>query len=107
MYERISYMTVAKIELLYSNKGDNNRQSCSISISQPILIENDLEHIPNTVGCYYCRVKIEPVEKLSFLVYGANAMQAVHIASDIEFILKNINKNHDFFYMDGVPYIFS
>ncbi len=97
-------MIIAEFELYYAEKGSDKKTLFSISITKPTLVDNDLEHKSTRVGFYFSKVEVKPFEEFSYSVYGADAMQAIHIASDIDFILDKLNKNYDLYCADGEPY---
>ena len=51
-----------------------------------------------------CDVQVCGLEEEGSKVYGADSLQAVHLASDVEFFLKGLQKKYDLYWLSGEPY---
>ncbi len=97
---------IAEFELNYAKKGSLDKDKFSISITKPLLVEKDSDHKPTRVGFYFSNVIVHPFDQFSYTVYGANPVQAIHLASNIDFILEKLKDKdeYDFFCLSGEPY---
>ncbi len=97
--------SIAERELLYSLKGDDSQKKLVVRISEPYLVDESMVNFkfdPGTAGC-----KIEFVglpEEFIEEVHGADSIQALSFATDIDPYLRRLEKNYDFYWQDSSPY---
>lgn len=96
---------IAERKLLYSLKDSDERNELIIRIGIPYLIKEGMVDFPVGEGCAGCHVEIEGIDE-EFLeeVYGADTIQALHLASDIDPFLKRLEKKYDLYWLTGEPY---
>ena len=96
---------VAHRELQYSLKGDNVRNKVAVYIGEPYLLEQDQVNFTIHEGAAGCSIVIESNDiNITEEAYGADLLQALQLAVNIDPILKNLNKQYDFYFVSGEPY---
>lgn len=102
---------IAQRDLLYSPKGENERKHLTVRIGKPYLLEKDMVNFQFAEGTAGCTVQFIGLEKENVFegenvheVYGADTLQAIQLASDIEPILKRLSKKYDIYFPCGEPY---
>ena len=102
---------IAKRELLYSLKGTDKRSELLIRISEPYLVKKGTVNFDFAEGTAGCSVEVvglkdnEAFEEGSVHeVYGADSLQALQIASNVEPLLKRLSKKYDIYFPDGELY---
>ncbi|GAA6154140.1 hypothetical protein [Pseudoteredinibacter isoporae] len=96
---------IAKRDLLFSFKESKNKNKLTVVISEPRMIESDEFDFDVDPGASACTVKIlglpdEFVEE----VHGADSIQALSFAIDIDGYLRRLQKDYDIYWADGEPY---
>lgn len=96
---------IAERRLLYSEKGDYERKLLVIRIYAPRLVDPDSVSFPVDTDTAICAVEFHglPNEPLGE-IYGADSLQALQLAVDIEPTLKRLSKRYDFFFPSGEGY---
>ena len=96
---------VAERELNYAEKGGSERKGVSVRIGQPYLVQDGTVNFAvdgDTAGCV---VVIEGLpEEVLETYYGADLLQALQFAADIEPLIQRLSKKYDFFFPSGEPY---
>jgi len=83
---------IAERKLLYSPKGSDIRKEFIIGISTPYLIDKSMVDHPVGEGVAACRVELNGLDEEYPEVYGADTLQAINLASDVEHLLKRLQK---------------
>jgi hypothetical protein len=107
MNNRVGYMRkfVATRELLYSQKGSHVRKRLLVKVGAPRAIEVGTVNFEFDPGASVCEIEIDGLpESFSELVYGADSIQAISMAADIDPYLKRIEKKYDLYWLSGEPY---
>jgi len=95
---------IAERRLLYSPKGSDDRREFVIRIGAPYLVEEHMVDFPIKNGFAGCHVEIEGLSETYSEVYGADSLQAVNLASNVEPFLKRLQKKYDLYWSSGEPY---
>lgn len=96
---------IAERKLLYSLKGDDARKEFIIRLSAPYLVQDGMVNFPvGEEGCWGCHVEIAGLDEKYSEVYGADSLQAINFASDVDHFLKRLQKKYDLFFLSGEPY---
>lgn len=95
---------LAERKLLCSNKGSNDRKEIVVKISEPFVATKDNAKFPVDGVISGCRVEIVGLDEPGFDLFGMDSLQAVHLASDIESLIKRLSSKYDFFWITGEPY---
>ena len=95
---------VAERNLLYSLKGSDKRKRFVIRISVPYLVHENMVGFSVGEGFYGCQVEIEGINETYPDVYGADSLQAINIASNVEPFLRRLQKKYDIYWLSGDPY---
>lgn len=95
---------IAGRKLLYSLKGSNVRNEFFIGITAPYSVDQSMVNFPIGNGFMGCDVRISGLEEEGSKVYGADSLQALHLASDIESFLKRLQSKYDLYWLSGEPY---
>lgn len=96
---------IAERKLLFVPKGGGERKELAIRIGRPYLVEPDKVNFAVHKGAGGCTVEFFGIDG-GYLdnVYGADLLQALQLATDVEPILKRLSKKYDFYFPDGEPY---
>ena len=102
---------IAKRDLLFSLKGSDIRSNLAIEIGVPYLLKEgsvNFEFAEGTAGCTVEVIGLEDSwafeESSVHEVYGADLLQALQIAVDVEPMLKRLSKQYDIYFLDGESY---
>jgi hypothetical protein len=95
---------VAERKLLYSVKGSEVRKEFTIRICAPYQVREDMVDFPIGNGVFGCHVEIEGLNETYSEVYGADAVQAINLASNLEPFLRRIQTKYDLFWTSGDSY---
>lgn len=92
-------------ELEYSAKNASKRNKLSIHIGEPYLLEKDQVNFNFDAGAAGCSIIIEGSDiSIKEVAYGADLLQALQLAVNIDPILVNLSKKYDLFFASGEPY---
>ena len=96
---------IAERELLYSLKGGATRQKLVVRISAPYLVDEGMVKFKFDPGTAGCTIEFDGLpEGLTEEVFGADSVQALALAADIDPYLRGMRKKFDFFWLSGEPY---
>jgi hypothetical protein len=96
---------IAERRLLFSKKGDSQRHELVIRIGQPYLLEKGMVNFEFDDGVAGCSVEFVGFDEVGLNeTYGADSLQALQLAADVEPILKTFSRKYDFFIPEGDPY---
>jgi acyl carrier protein len=95
---------IAERKLRYSRKGVAARHEVVIRIGQPYLLQQGMVNFEFNEGTAGCSFELTLDEDYSHEVYGADSLQVLQLAADVEPVLKELSKKYDFFFPDGEPY---
>jgi hypothetical protein len=95
---------IAERKLLYSLKGSGERRNLIIRIGVPYLVKEGMVDFPVGEGFAGCHVEIDGLDETYPEVYGADTVQALNLASNLEPLLKRLQKKYDFYWASGEPY---
>jgi acyl carrier protein len=102
---------IAQRNLRYSLKGEDKRSELVVRISEPYLLEEGAVNFDFAEGTAGCTVEViglksgEAFEnKNVHEIYGADSMQALELAVNIEPLLKRLNKKYDIYFPTGELY---
>ncbi len=96
---------IAERRLQYAPKGSTERKDLIIRIGQPYLVESGSVNFTvaeGTAGCSveFCGIDAEYLDE----VYGADLLQALQLAADVEPTLKRLSNKYDLYFPGGEPY---
>jgi hypothetical protein len=96
---------IAERHLLFSAKGESERKPMVIRIFAPRPVDPASVSFQVAPGTAVCSVEFDgiPDETLGD-TYGADALQALQLAADIEPVLKRLSKHYDFNFPTGEGY---
>ena len=87
--------SIAERRLLYSLKGSTEKKKLTIRIGEPFL---------DDYGMAKCPVEWDGLFESFADICGMDSMQALHLATEIEPLLKKLEHKYDFFWESGEPY---
>lgn len=105
--ESASTMTtpIAERNLLFSLKGQTERKVLVIRIYAPRLVEPGSVLFHSDQGTASCSVAFDGLPEIPVGdTYGADSLQALQLAADVEPILKRLSLRYDFFFPTGEGY---
>ncbi|MBB6522821.1 hypothetical protein [Pseudoteredinibacter isoporae] len=96
---------IAKRELLYSLKGESLKKKIKVLIHEPRDVSSEELGFAVHSGASVCKVEIVGLpEKFSDEVHGADSIQALSMASDVEGYLKYFQRKYDLYWGCGESY---
>ena len=96
---------IAERELLYSVTGRAERKPVSIRIYAPFLAEQNAVNFQINEGVAGCKYEVHGLpEQIADTVYGADSLQALQLASNIDVLLQSLSSKYDFYFPTGEPY---
>jgi hypothetical protein len=96
---------IAERRLLYALKGSDIRQEFVVRLGTPYLVQEGMVNFSvGEEGCWGCHVEIEGLDEKYSEVYGADSLQAINLASNVEPFLKRLQKKYDLFFPSGESY---
>lgn len=96
---------IAERHLLFSVKGESERRHLVIRIFAPRLVDRASVPFEVALGTAVCTVEFDgiPDETLGG-TYGADSLQALQLAADVEPVLRRLSKRYDFYFPTGEGY---
>ncbi len=91
-------------KLLFSNKGHPARHELTIRVHLPREVEPGSVNFKVSPGTAHCRVEFSGLDEPPYDAYGADTLQALSFAINVDPILKQLSATYDFFYDNGDPY---
>ncbi len=96
---------VAERKLNYAVQGDGTRKGVTVRIGLPYLVEASAVNFAVDEDTAGCVVSINGLpEEIIETYYGADLLQALQLAADIEPLIQRLSKKYDFFFPSGEPY---
>jgi hypothetical protein len=96
---------VAERKLLFSEKGSTDRRGLVIRIGRPYLVDPREVKFEVSEGAAACLVEITGLtSEFRDEVFGADLLQALQLASNVEPTLKRLSKKYDLYFPTGEPY---
>ncbi|MEI2454558.1 hypothetical protein [Lysobacter firmicutimachus] len=97
---------IAERRLLFGRADDPVRKELTIRIAAPRILDPDSVSFRFDEGTAACSAVFEGLDVPHSEVYGIDTLQALRLASDIDPILRGLQKKHDvtFFFPDGDTY---
>ncbi len=86
---------IAERKLLYTPKGGSARKELVVRIGVPYLDKD---------GMARCPVEWDGLFENFADIAGMDSLQALHLATDIDSMLKKLRSKYDFFWSSGEPY---
>ena len=96
---------IAERHLVFSEKGKSERKPLVIRIFAPRPVDPATVSFQVSPGTAVCTVEFDglPDETLGD-TYGADSLQALQLAADIEPVLKRLSHRYDFYFPTGEGY---
>jgi hypothetical protein len=95
---------IAERKLLYSLKGSDLRNELIVRVSMPFQVDAAIFGKSGAEPCFGCHIELVGVDETISDVYGADSLQAINIASDVESILKRLENKYNLYWASGDPY---
>jgi hypothetical protein len=95
---------IAERRLLYALKGSPIRKEFVIGICEPYPVDQSMVNYPIGDGFAGCDLRLEGLDEEGERFYGADSLQAVNLASNVEAFLKRLESKYDLFWLSGEPY---
>jgi hypothetical protein len=96
---------IAERHLLFSEKGQSERRPLVIRIFAPRPIDPCSVSFEVSPGTAVCTVEFDGISDETLGdTYGADSLQALQLAADIEPVLKRLSHRYDFYFPTGEGY---
>lgn len=86
---------IAERQLLFSTKGSDERKELVIRVGEPYWVSDEMAACPVEFEGLFMEIS-DPC--------GADLLQALHLASDVDPFLKKLSRKYDFYFPTGEPY---
>ncbi len=86
---------IAERKLLYALKNSHERKELTIRIGEPYWVNDDMAA---------CPVEYDGLFKKYSDANGADLLQALHLAANVDPFLQQLSNKYDFYFPDGEPY---
>ena len=96
---------IARRPLQYSAKGESRRRDIEVRVYAPhALVEGDVA-FDFGEGAAGCRLEIVGLPGVfDEVTYGADSLQALQLASNVDVLLRALQMKYDLFFPTGEPY---
>jgi hypothetical protein len=96
---------IAERTLLYATKGGDARQQLVVRVSEPYLVRPGTVTFPVSPETAACSVEITGLNQpIHDEVYGADLLQALQLAANVEPMLRRLSRDYDLYFSSGEPY---
>ena len=95
---------IAERHLWFSEKKGGVRKKLLVGIAAPVAVAQHEVKYPIDGVMSKCHVEFEGSNEHSFDVFGADSLQAVNLASNIEGVIERLSDRYDFYWATGEPY---
>ena len=96
---------IAERHLLFSEKGKSERKRLVIRIFAPKPVDPASVSFQVAPGTAVCMVEFDGISDETLGdTYGADSLQALQLAADIEPVLKRLSHRYDFYFPTGEGY---
>lgn len=99
-----SRSTIATRQLLYSRVGESEKRKLTIGITAPYLLTRGSVSFNFDEGTAGCAIVFDGIPEDEITVYGADGIQALALAVDIDPYLRGLSRKYDFYFETGEPY---
>jgi len=96
---------VAERKLLCTLRASNEKSELFVRVGAPYTVQPSSVSFDVTPVTSGCTVEVSGAGlHISETTYGADSIQALQLASNVDPILRRVSKNYDLFFSDGEPY---
>jgi hypothetical protein len=96
---------IAERHLFFSEKGESRRKPLVIRVFAPRPVDPASVSFEVAEGTAVCTVEFDGIpDETQGDTYGADSLQALQLAADIEPVLKRLSKRYDFYFPTGEGY---
>jgi hypothetical protein len=96
---------IAERRLVFSEKGSSGRKPLLIRIFAPQPVDPDSVQFQPDADASSCVVEFDGIPDANLGdIYGADSIQALQLAVDIEPVLKRLSKCYNFYFPSGEGY---
>jgi hypothetical protein len=95
---------IAERKLLFALKGQEERRPLIVRVSAPVVVAEGTVDFQVADGTAVCTVEFQGLGEDSIREYGADSIQALSLAVNIDRYLSRLKKKYDFYFPDGEPY---
>ena len=96
---------IAERHLFFSAKGESERKRLVIRVFAPRGVDPASVSFEVAEGTAVCAVKFDGItEETQGDTYGADSLQALQLAIDIDPVLKRLSERYDFYFPTGETY---
>lgn len=95
---------IAERHLLFSGKGEALKKELVIRIGEPYQLKEGEVSFDVSDGVFGCHVQVDGIDENYTEVYGADSIQALNLATNLEPFLKRMQKKYDLYWSSGDPY---
>ena len=96
---------IAERKLYYTTNANSERKEVVVRIGQPYIVKSGTVNFPVDEYTAGCSIEVVGLpEEFSETTYGADLVQALQLATNIDPILKRLSKKYMFYFVSGEPY---
>jgi hypothetical protein len=102
--KEVQKRTIASRRLLYSPIGEPEKRNLTVRIVGPYPLAQGSVGFAFDEGAAGCDIEFDGLPQKEISVYGADAIQALAFAVDIDPYLRGLSREYNFFFETGEPY---
>lgn len=95
---------IAERELIFSYKGENVRHKLTVQVHLPVKVNPTEAGFDVGPGTASCRVEFNGLDEPPYIAHGADGLQALEFAVNIDPILRSMQKKYSFYFTSGEDY---
>jgi hypothetical protein len=105
MAKFLSTECIAERELMYSLRDDHERKQFTVRVFAPFAVEPGTVNFEICNGVAGCKYELDGLpEKITDTCYGADSIQALQLATNVDGILRMWAKKYNFYFPTGEGY---
>jgi len=98
-------LCIAERSLQYSVRGAHERRPLAIRVFQPFLVQPGTVDFPADDQVYGCRWVMDGLpDQVGDIAYGADSLQALQFAVDVESVLRSLRSKYVLYFPGGEIY---
>lgn len=95
---------IAERKLAFTIRGEEARRKLVIQVHLPTEVNPEEVSFDVSSGTASCRVEFVGLDEPAHVAFGADTIQALELALNIDPILRSLEKKYSFYFPDGEAY---
>lgn len=95
---------IAERKLTFSQNGENARHELTVQVYLPVEVNSSDVNFDASPGTASCRVEFNGLNEPPYIAHGADRLQALEFAVNIDPILRSMKNKYSFYFATGEDY---